>query len=343
MKESEPIKKPIKRFVHKTQGNISCCLCPNNCIIAEGNYGLCHARVNIEGRLYSTVYGYPCSINLDPIEKKPLYHYFPGQKILSIGTYGCNLFCKGCQNFDISRNYSDPKTDGLKYFSPKDIVDLALKNDIRMIAYTYNEPTIFFEYMIDIARIAKRHGIKNVIVSNGYINPEPLKELCKYIDAANIDLKGMTEKFYKTYCGIRLEPILETIKYLHKKKIWLELTNLLIPGLNDDEKDIKMLCDWIVDNLGKDVPLHFSRFYPYYKASEMHMTSESSLMHAKDVAIKDGIKYVYIGNLGSLENTLCQGCGTVLIRRDDGKLKIDGIDKQNRCVRCSRPLPGIFY
>jgi pyruvate formate lyase activating enzyme len=312
-------------------------------MIPDGSRGLCNAKANIDGKLYSIVYGYPCSINLDPIEKKPLYHFFPGQKILSIGTFGCNLSCKGCQNFDITRHESASGTEGLKYYTPKEIIGLALKNDVKMIAYTYNEPTIFFEYMIDIAKLAKKHGIKNVIVSNGYINPEPLKELCRYIDAANIDLKGITDAFYKKYCGVRLGPVLETIKYIHnKKRVWMELTNLLISGLNDDRKDVDALCEWVAKNLGHDVPLHFSRFYPHYHASEIPPTPEASLNLAKDIALGKGIKYVYIGNLGFMDDTCCNGCGSVLIERDYNRSRIIGLDEKNHCIKCCEYLSGIF-
>jgi pyruvate formate lyase activating enzyme len=336
-------KKLVRKYVNKLgEHKVLCKLCPNNCTIPDGKSGLCRTRMNIGEKLYSTVYGYPCSINLDPIEKKPLYHFFPGQKILSIGTFGCNLFCRGCQNFDITRHDTTLGMAGLKYYAPEDIVDLALRNNVKMIAYTYNEPTIFFEYMIDIARVAKKHGIKNVIVSNGYINPEPLKELCKYIDAANIDLKGMTDTFYKKYCGVKLEPVLETIKYIHSKDVWLELTNLLVTRFNDDKEDVENLCDWIMKNLGGDVPLHFSRFYPYYHAKEIPSTPEKSLDMAKDIAIRKGIKYVYIGNLGFLDNTHCHKCGSILIERDYGQSSVKGLDKKNLCIKCGAQLPGIF-
>ena len=335
-------KKKITKYLLKTGNSITCKLCPNNCVLAEGHKGICNARANIKGNLYSIVYGYPCSINFDPIEKKPLYHFFPGQKILSLGTYGCNLSCKGCQNFDITRHDIGLESTGLRYYSPKDIVDIALEHDVKMIAYTYNEPTIFFEYMIDIAKLAKKHGIKNVIVSNGYINPEPLKELCKYIDAANIDLKGITDKFYKEYCKVKLRPALDTIKYIHERKIWLELTNLLVPGLNDGKEDIVDLCKWVVKNVGKDVPMHFSRFYPYYDASDVPITSESSLHIAKEIAIKEGMRYVYIGNLGFMEKTCCQKCGDILIERDYTHSSVKGIDKKNRCMNCGAVIPGRF-
>jgi pyruvate formate lyase activating enzyme len=312
-------------------------------------YGLCSARKNIDGKFYSMVYGHPCSINLDPIEKKPLYHYYPGQGILSIGTFGCNLFCKGCQNFDITRIDRKSEEDllnKLKYYSPKEIINLALKNHIKLIAYTYNEPTTFFEYMIDIAKLAKKEGIKNVIVSNGYINPKPLKELCKYIDAANIDLKGINERFYTQYSHAHIQPVLNTIKILHKNKVWLELTNLLIEGLNDNPKDIKKLCDWIKTNVGTNVPLHFSRFYPYYQASHISSTNPEALENAKKIAVEAGLNYVYLGNLGMLDNTYCTKCRNILVQRNNINIDINtnGLigKKKDKCSKCGNILPGIF-
>jgi len=337
----------ITKYIDSLNNNaVRCKLCPNMCVISEGSAGVCTTRVNINGKLYSTVYGYPCSIHIDPIEKKPLYHYYPSEGILSLGTFGCNLFCKGCQNFDISRANADDniKKKNLKYVTPTEIINIALENNIKLIAYTYNEPTIFFEYMLDIARLAKAKKIKNVIVSNGYISPEPLKELCKYIDAANIDIKGITEKFYRQYSRVDIKPILNTIKILHKKHIWLELTNLIIPGLNDSPKDIKKLCEWIKDNVGKDVPLHFSRFYPYYGASNIPQTPSTILEKAKNIASAVGIEYIYIGNLGFLENTYCPKCKEIIISRSHISVKIKNLTGQdkNQCANCKNIIPGVF-
>jgi len=221
---------------------------------------------------------------------------------------------------------------------------MTIKHHIQMIAYTYNEPTIFLEYMIDIAKIARKHGIRNVIVSNGYINPEPLKELCKYIDAANIDIKGITDKFYKGYSGVNIGPTLETIKYLHKKGIWLELTNLIIPGLNDDTKDITGLCRWIKTNVGGDVPLHFSRFYPHYHAIDIPVTPVKILEEAKDIATREGINHVYIGNLGFLEDTYCPKCHAKIIERSGKNIKDNTSysDGKYKCRECDKIIPGIF-
>jgi pyruvate formate lyase activating enzyme len=329
----KPIKKYFKNIknIDKNQdlNKIQCNLCPNNCILLNNKYGLCNARININGKLYSAVYGYPCSIQIDPIEKKPLYHYYPQEKILSIGTFGCNMFCQGCQNYIISRakpqipteSNNNNTTNELKYYSPKDIIDIALQNNIKLIAYTYNEPTIFFEYMIDIAKLAKKNKIKNVIVSNGFINPKPLKELLKYIDAANIDIKSINKQFYREYCKSNITPVLETIKIITKynkkakNRVWLELTNLIIPKLNDSKEDIDKLCNWIINNIGPDIPIHFSKFYPYYHTLDLKSTDNQTLYEAKTIASSNHIKYIYLGNIITDNNTYCNKCNTLLIDR----------------------------
>lgn len=326
----------IKEFFKKDNENrIKCTLCPHNCLIADNKKGLCGTRINHGGKLYSMVYGKPSAIHLDPVEKKPLYHFYPGAHILSVGTLGCNLFCKGCQNYDISKG---PIVE-LPYFEPEKIIEKAEDNDAGMIAYTYNEPTIFYEYMMDIAKLARKRKMKNVIVSNGFINDAPLKKLLRYIDAANIDLKGFDEKFYKEYANAKLAPILKNLKTIKKNGIWLEVTNLIIPGLNDKESETEEMCKWISKNL-KDTPLHFSRFFPYYKATEKNITPEKMLFKAKKIATDNGIEYVYIGNIGKLENTYCHNCGNLLIIRD-GQTKVLGV-RDGKCIYCRKKIPGIF-
>lgn len=327
----------IKEFYQKTEKNdaIKCVLCPHNCRIISGKKGVCGTRINENGKFYSLVYGRPSAINIDPIEKKPLYHFYPGADILSIGTLGCNLFCKGCQNYDISKG----PIINLPKITPEEIISKAKENDIKMIAYTYNEPTIFYEYMIDIAKLAKKEKIKNVIVSNGFINDAPLKKLIRYIDAANIDLKGFDEKFYKEYANAKLSPILKNLKTIKNSDVWLEVTNLLIPGLNDDEKDIQEMCKWINKNVS-NVPLHFSRFFPYYKASDIKITSENTLIKARNIANNSGIKYAYIGNMGLLEDTYCHNCKNLLITRHP-VVKCLGIT-DGKCTNCRKKIPGVF-
>lgn len=336
----------IKKHYDKKGSNIICRLCPNECKIPEGRKGLCSVRANIKGLFYSTAYGRPCSINIDPVEKKPLYHYMPGSRILSIGTPGCNLFCRGCQNHNISR--SEIILDK-ELIMPEQVVEMAVSSGIKMIAYTYNEPTVFFEYMTDIAKFARKRGLRNVIVSNGYINKAPLKELLKHIDAANIDLKGFNEGFYKDYAHARLEKVLETLMTIvrhnkgAKNKVWLELTNLIIPGMNDNMEDIGKMCIWIKENLGSNVPLHFSRFFPYYKARDIAITPENALIKARDAALQSGIKYVYIGNIGRIEDTYCSNCNKTLISRSFN-IDTEGLTgkKHNECSKCRKILAGVF-
>jgi pyruvate formate lyase activating enzyme len=315
---------------------VNCNLCPQNCFIKESDVGFCGVRKNDKGKLNSLVYGKPCSISIDPIEKKPLYHFYPGEKAFSIGTIGCNLGCLFCQNWQISMARRE-KID-LKEVSPEEIIKLVKKNNCRIISYTYNEPTVFFEYMIEIAKLARKEGIKNTIVSNGYINEEPLMELCKYMDGANIDLKAFDDTFYKKNCSGRLEPVLKTLKILIEKKVWVEVTNLIIPGLNDDFKRIEEMCKWISEELGKDVPLHFSRFTPMYKMKDRKMTPVETLDKAEEIA-KKYLHYVYVGNIWRESNTICPKCGKVLIQREGYETK--KLIKGDRCD-CGEKIKGEF-
>jgi pyruvate formate lyase activating enzyme len=326
-------------YYQKKKDYVQCLLCPHLCKIKDDEVGICGVRKNIKGKLFSLVYGKAISVQIDPIEKKPLFNFLPGSKAFSVGTVGCNLRCKHCQNWQISQVRPDEYPMG--DLPPKKIVEAALENNCEVIAYTYNEPTIFYEYMIDTAKLAKKKGIKNIMVSNGFINKEPLAELIKYIDAANIDLKGFTEDFYKKITSSRLGPVLDTIKFLNNK-IWLEITNLIIPTLNDDPKKIKEMCQWIVDNVGKDVPLHFSRFFPYYKLGHLPPTQPNSLTNARDIAKKLGIKYVYIGNMYTEdgENTRCSKCNELLVERSGYSIVANNI-KANKC-QCKEKIAGVW-
>lgn len=282
-------------FYKKLKDNIvQCSLCPKNCVIKEDERGNCGVRENIKGRLFSLVYGKACSIAVDPIEKKPLYHFLPGTKAFSIGTVGCNLHCKHCQNWSISQ--AKPEQFDCLELSPKDIIDEAKRQSCNSVAYTYTEPTVFWEYVLDCAEETRKAGLKNVIVSNGFINEEPLKEGCKYIDAANIDIKG-NAKFYREYTDAFIEPVLNTLKILQKKKVWFEITNLLIPGLNDSKSDLKERCKWIRDNLGNEIPVHFSRFFPCYKLINLGPTPLQTLKKAEKIAREVGLKYIHLGNI----------------------------------------------
>ncbi len=285
------------KFYEKLENNsVKCVLCPRNCIIQENNLGICNTRINIKGKLYTLTYGKPVSISVDPIEKKPLFNFHPGEKILSIGTVGCNLKCKFCQNYDISQAKAIDLYEKIKTVSPEQIIEITKSKGLKLIAFTYNEPTIFYEYMLDIAKLAKKENIECVIVSNGFINPKPLKELCKYISAANIDLKSFDEKFYKQICAGKLNPVLESLKILKENKIHIEITNLIIEEKNDSPKQIEKLAIWIKENIGKDTILHLSRAFPMYKMQNIFPTSISILQRAKEICEKH-LDFVYLGNV----------------------------------------------
>jgi pyruvate formate lyase activating enzyme len=324
----------------KKVGNaVGCRLCPRNCDIPDGATGFCRARRNSAGTLYSLGYASPCAIHIDPIEKKPFFNYLPKTKSFSIASAGCNLRCKFCQNWDISQaspadtmNYSIP---------PAELVKAAQDNGCRSIAYTYTEPSTYFEYMLDTARIARSSGVLNVYHSNGYINQEPLRELCTVLDAANVDLKGFTPEYYRSMCEAELAPVLETLKTLKKSGVWLELTNLVIPGHNDDPATIRRMADWIRQNLGAETPLHFSRFFPLYKLTHISPTPLPALEKARDAALKAGLKYVYIGNLPGHagNNTFCPKCSKLVIKRTGFSVSEMHL-KGSACVYCGYKLHG---
>ena len=280
-----------KKLKNKT---VQCQLCPHFCALKESEIGKCKARKNIKGKLTSLSYGKPIAINIDPITKKPIHMFLQGTKTFSIGTAGCTLKCLFCQNAEIA--HASPEQFKTKFREPKEIVRLAEKYKCPSISYTYNEPVTEYEYMLDIAKLAKKNKIKNILVSNGYINQEPLKELCRYIDAANIDLKAFTDEFYRKTCKASLNPVLETLKTLKKEKVHLEITNLIIPTLNDNLKDVEKMCIWIKENIGKDTPLHFSRFFPIYQLKDIPQTPLSTLEKVKKIADKY-LSHVYLGNI----------------------------------------------
>ncbi|MBL7100377.1 MAG: AmmeMemoRadiSam system radical SAM enzyme [Nanoarchaeota archaeon] len=320
---------------------IKCELCPRFCVIKNKSIGFCKTRKNIDGTLISLSYGKPISTNADPLAKKPIFHMLPGTLSYSIGTAGCQLACKFCQNWEISQ--ASPEDFPSQYKQPEEIVKEAIKNNCKSIAYTYTESAVFYEYAYDIAKLARKKKLKNVTVTNGFINPEPLKKLYKYIDAANVDLKGFTEEFYKKICSARLKPVLETLKLLHKMKVWIEITNLVIPGLNDDMKNIKEMCEWIKKNLGIDYPLHFSRFYPCYKMMDRQPTPYETLTKAYDIAKKTGLKYVYIGNVPEekYNHTYCSKCKEIIIKRSSF-FEIENKVKNGRCPKCKTKIEGVW-
>ncbi|MBI2630087.1 AmmeMemoRadiSam system radical SAM enzyme [Candidatus Pacearchaeota archaeon] len=328
-------------FWEKINGNVQCQLCPHFCFLKEGETGKCNARKNMNGELVSLVYSRPCSLAIDPIEKKPLHHFLPREKTLSIATPGCNLKCKNCQNWEISQ-VSPEKIISLD-ISPENVVKEAIKRNVKIIAYTYTEPTIFYEYMMDIAKIARKKRIKNVLVTNGFINPEPLKELCKYIDSANVDIKSINPDFYKNICQAKLEPVLESIRIMKEKGVWIELTNLLIPGLNDSEEDINKLADWVKKNLDRNAPIHFSAFYPCYKLINLNPTPEETIKKARRIALAKGLSYVYSGNIGNNEgnDTYCPKCKEAVIKRREYEVIEININ-EGKCSKCGEKISGVW-
>ncbi len=320
-----------------------CHLCSHRCIIKDGRRGICSVRENQGGRLKTLVYDKIIASHIDPIEKKPLYHFHPGTLAYSIGTVGCNLKCRFCQNADIAHMPADyaGRIVGSS-FAPEDIVDGAIKGNCKSIAYTYNEPTVFLELAMAAAKLAHENNIKNVFVSNGYMTPEALEMVSPFLDAANVDLKAFSDDFYKKMCKARLVPVLETLKKMKKLDIFVEVTTLLIPGLNDDPKELRDLAAFIANDLGADTPWHVSRFHPTYKLTDRSSTPVESLRMAREVGINAGLKYVYTGNVSGekSENTFCYGCGTQLIDRRGFHVAENRII-ENKCPDCGALIHGV--
>ncbi len=318
---------------------VKCFLCPRECELKNNERGDCRSRLNIDGKLKSLVYGKPCAVHVDPIEKKPLYHYLPGTKSFSIATAGCNLHCMYCQNWEISQR--EPENTRKMDLLPEEVVRQAMETDCKTIAYTYSEPVIFFEYAADTGRLAHKNGLLNVWVTAAYINPEPLKEAVSFIDAANIDLKGITDKFYASVCKGTLDPVLNAIKTMKQKGVWVELTNLVVPTYNDTKEDFSKLCDWILKNVGNEVPLHFSRFWPMYQLKNLPPTPEEVLMGAREVAMSKGMHYVYVGNVPGHEgnNTYCPVCKKIVIARR-GYMILEYNIVGGKCKFCSHSIAG---
>jgi len=323
------------------EGKVQCFLCPRRCLIPLGRRGFCRARKNIRGRLYAITYGRPVAIHVDPIEKKPLAHVYPGTKSFSIATAGCNLRCKFCQNWEISQ--ADPEAVKAAFVPPQDIVRQAKESGSKTIAFTYTEPTVFYEYMLEVAKLAKQEGIACLMHSSGFINEEPLRQLAKYLTAANIDLKGFSDNFYSSFCEGNLASVLSCLKALKEEKVWIEITNLIIPSANDSDEDINNLCLWIKDNLGPDTPVHFSRFFPMYKLLDLSPTPLKTLLRAKEIAQKAGLRYIYIGNIpeNAGEDTICPVCGKLLVKRTGYTVLEDNIIK-GKCKFCGAKISGVW-
>jgi len=319
---------------------LQCLLCPRKCILLPGQRGVCTVRINKEGKLYSLGYGNPVAIHIDPIEKKPFFHVSPGASVYSLAVAGCNMRCVFCQNWQISQSKPD-ETQNYD-LSPEEAVNQAIQSNCHFIAYTYTEPTIFYEYMIDIAKLAHGRGIKNTMHTCGYINQEPLKELLKYMDAVNVDLKGFSPEIYAKISDMaRLEPVLETLKTIKNAGVWLEITCLLIPGLNDEAVSIKEMCVWIKENLGDQVPVHFSRFMPSFRLMNLPPTPLEKLEEAYKIAKNVGLKYVYIGNVPGHpgESTICPNCGNIVIKRIGYEILENNIE-DGKCKFCGNKIAG---
>jgi pyruvate formate lyase activating enzyme len=334
-------KKVSPYFTALSDGRIRCELCPRLCQVEKGKRGYCRVRENIDGQYYSLVYGNPCSVHVDPIEKKPFYHVLPATLSFSLATAGCNLNCKFCQNWEISQARPD---DTLNYdLPPKAVVEGAKRNQCQSIASTYVEPTIFIEYMLEIGQLAREQKILKVIHSNGFINATPLQDLCRCLDAACIDLKGFTDDYYRDLTEGSLSPVLATLKRLKDSKVHTELVNLIVPGRNDDLEQIRAMCRWIKTELGPDVPLHFTRFYPLYKLKSLQPTPVATLERAWKTALEEGLHFVYIGNVPGhdAEHTHCPQCKARLIERTGYKVQVLQLH-DGKCGKCGRAIPGIW-
>lgn len=336
-------KKNIRRamFQVNTPGGTMCELCPNECVLKEGDTGGCRSRRVTDSQLMTLTYGNPCAANRDPVEKKPLYHFLPGSFAFSIATAGCNLACLNCHNWSISQ--SSPGDTRNFDLMPDDVIRSAVEAGCRSIAYTYSEPTTFYEYMFDTATISKEAGIKNIIVSNGYIREKPLRHLTSVIDAANIDLKVFNENKYIKLTGGKLRPVLDSLQLYLEEGVWLEITNLVVPGWSDDIEEIKDMCIWLETNGFASVPLHFSRFQPRYMLKQLPPTPVETLNQAREIALEAGMKYVYIGNVpeSGATSTRCPVCKREVIQRKGYFITGNNI-KEGRCLYCGNPISGIW-
>ena len=323
--------------------SVTCTLCPRECEVPEGERGYCGVRENRKGKYYTQVWGNPCALNVDPIEKKPLYHVVPGEKALSLATAGCNMKCKFCQNWNISQ--TRPERTVNFDLPPARVVELAARYKCEAVAFTYSEPTTFYEYMYDTAKLAREKKLKPVVISNGFMNPEPMKQLCQVVSAVKIDLKAFTEAFYKKLTEAQLQPVLDTLTLLKKQGMWFEIVNLIIPTHNDAADELRAMCRWVKKELGPDVPLHFSSFYPTYKLRNLPRTPRKTMFRAYDIARAEGLHYVYLGNVRpaghKAEKTLCPKCGKVLVERRAYLVLANHI-KDGKCSFCGQEIPGVW-
>lgn len=335
------IYKRLAMYQEETARGIMCRICPNECVLKEGELSKCNNRKVHDSKLYTLAYGNPCSVNIDPVEKKPLYHFLPGTKAFSIATAGCNLVCLNCQNWTISQTSPD-KTRNFD-LSPARVIEEGVKNKCESIAYTYSEPVTFYEYAYETASLARKAGIKNIIKSNGYINQEPLKNLCSVMDAANIDLKAFNESTYLKLSGGKLQPVLDALKVYKDNGVWLEITNLIVPSWTDNLDEIAKMCKWLSENGFKNTPLHFSRFYPLHKLEQLPPTPVETLNKAYSIATGEGLKYVYTGNVPGNEvaNTKCPSCSFNVVTRQGFRVVSSSL-KDGKCSKCGSRVEGVW-
>jgi len=324
-----------------TPRGLKCKLCPQNCEIEETEVGDCRTRIHLEGKLYTISYGNPCAVHVDPIEKKPLYHFLPASRAFSIATAGCNLACLNCQNWQISQ--SGPQDTRNYDLMPERVVEEAIDKNCKSIAYTYSDPVAFYEYTLDTSKLARLQGVKNLIISAGYINERPLRELIPFLDGANIDLKSFDDEIYEMLNAGTLEPVLNTLKILKEEGVWLEITNLVVPSWTDDMDMIRKMCDWLAEEGFEDTPLHFSRFQPTYKLTNISQTPLTTLEEAAAIGKESGLKYVYIGNVPShsSENTYCPECKNIVVKRQGYLIKSVNITGK-ACKNCGTEIPGVW-
>ncbi|MBF0145050.1 MAG: AmmeMemoRadiSam system radical SAM enzyme [Magnetococcales bacterium] len=322
---------------------VVCELCPRYCAIPDGGAGDCRIRVNLKGRLIATTFGRPSSVHIDPMEKKPLYHFFPGTPIFSLATAGCNLHCLNCQNWQLSQRGGE-EMEEIYHAPPEMIVATARAERCQSIAYTYSEPIVYYEYVHATAQLAREAGLNNCLISAGYINERPLRQLCRVMDAANIDVKGFTEDFYRRICSATLAPVLRGLVVMREEGVWVEVTLLVIPGENDDPLQVRGLARWIHDEMGADTPLHLSRFHPHYRMQNLPPTPVDTLLRCRQMALDAGLHFVYVGNVigNGGESTYCPHDGTLLIERFGLVIKENHLLAGGRCPVCGNPLPGVW-
>ena len=332
------------RWWHKLDdGRIQCDLCPRDCRLHEGQRGACFVRARVDDRMVLTTYGRSSGFCVDPIEKKPLNHFYPGTAVFSFGTAGCNLACKFCQNWDISKSRDMDRL--MDRASPDRIADAALETGSKSVAFTYNDPVIFAEYAMDVADACHERGLQTVAVTAGYMHPEPRRAFYEKMDAANVDLKAFTDEFYVRLTGSHLQPVLDTLVYLkHETDVWFEITTLLIPTKNDGDDELRALSTWIAEHLGPDVPLHFTAFHPDFKMTDLPATPAATLTRARDIALAEGLRYVYTGNVRDPVGgtTRCHSCGAALIARDWHRIEFYRVTPEGMCPRCKTPVAGRF-